>query len=168
MNSNLLFNFTVNKENKTITVEREFDANLPLVWKAWTTAELLDQWWAPKPYRTETKSMDFRDGGSWQYAMISPQNETHWCRLDYKEIKVSKSFSGLDAFSDENGNINTNFPRSFWNNVFSEAAGKTMVNITITFDKLTDLEKIVEMGFKEGFTMGLQNLDALLEDLKKK
>lgn len=49
MNTPLLFDFSVNKENKTIHVTREFAANRELVWKAWTTAELLDQWWAPKP-----------------------------------------------------------------------------------------------------------------------
>jgi len=43
MKTNLQFAFTVNKENKTIHVAREFDANLDLVWKAWTTPELLDQ-----------------------------------------------------------------------------------------------------------------------------
>jgi uncharacterized protein YndB with AHSA1/START domain len=58
-----------------LIVTREFDANSDLVWKAWTTAELLDQWWAPKPYRAETKSLDFREGGVWLYAMVSPENE---------------------------------------------------------------------------------------------
>ena len=43
MNSNLLFDFTVNKENNTIQITREFNANIELVWQAWTTAELLDQ-----------------------------------------------------------------------------------------------------------------------------
>ena len=49
MNPHLHFDFKVNKENNSIQVEREFAADLDLVWAAWTTAELLDQWWAPKP-----------------------------------------------------------------------------------------------------------------------
>ncbi len=168
MNSNLLFDFSVNKENKTIHVKREFAAGLELVWKAWTTAELLDQWWAPKPFRNQTKAMDFRKGGFWLYAMISPENETHWCRLDYQEIDTLKSFSGLDAFCDEQGVIVPNFPRMEWNNVFNEESSNTFVNISIYFDKLEDLEKIIEMGFKEGFTMGMENLDELLITLKGK
>ncbi|MBH2003826.1 MAG: SRPBCC domain-containing protein [Sphingobacteriia bacterium] len=167
MNSNLLFDFSVNKENKTIHVKREFAANLDLVWKAWTTAELLDQWWAPKPYRNQTKSLDFREGGHWLYAMISPKEEIFWCKQDYKEIDLLASFSGLDAFCDESGNINPDFPRSLWENHFSEEADSTTVNITISYDSLADLEKTVEMGFKEGFTMGMQNLDELLLILKK-
>jgi PhnB protein len=165
MNTNLLFDFSVDKENKTINVKREFAANLDLVWKAWTTAELLDRWWAPKPYQTQTKSMDFREGGYWLYAMISPAEEKHWCRADFKTIEILKSFSALDAFCDENGNVTLAFPRSFWTNVFNENAESTAVNISIVYEKLEDLEKIIEMGFKEGFTMGLGNLDELLATL---
>lgn len=167
MNSNLLFDFSVNKENKTIHVKREFDAGLDLVWQAWTTAELLDQWWAPKPFRNQTKTMDFRNGGFWHYAMIGPENETHWAKLDYQEINEQESFSGIDGFCDENANINPDLPRSQWKNTFSETADKTTVDISITFNNLTDLEKTIEMGFKEGFTAGLQNLDTLLINLKK-
>lgn len=163
MNSNLLFDFSVNKENKTINVKREFAATLDLVWNAWTKPELLDQWWAPKPYQTKTKSMDFREGGCWLYAMIAPDGMAHWCRADYQKIDTLKSFSGLDAFCDENGNINEDFPRSLWTNKFSEAAQTTTVNIEIAYKTLEDLEKIIELGFKEGFTMALGNLDQYIE-----
>lgn len=163
MNSNLFFDFSVNKEAKTITVKRDFAATLDLVWAAWTKPELLDQWWAPKPYRTETKTMDFREGGSWFYAMIAPDNTPHWCRADYSKIDPMKSFSALDAFCDEQGNINHDFPRSNWTNSFSENNQTTSVNIVISYKELSDLEKIIEMGFKEGFAMALGNLDQYIE-----
>lgn len=163
MRSNLLFDFTVNKENSTVNVKREFDANLELVWDAWTKPEILDQWWAPKPYRTVTKSMDFREGGMWLYYMISPQNEKHWCRNDYQKITHHKNFSGLDAFCDENGKVNTDMPRTLWTNTFVENAGTTTVNVVAKYESLADLEKIIAMGFKEGFTMALENLDQYLE-----
>jgi hypothetical protein len=80
MNPNLLFDFSVDKDSNTIRVQRQFSADLPLVWDAWTKPELLDQWWAPKLFRNKTKSMGFREGGAWFYAMISPGNVTH-CRF---------------------------------------------------------------------------------------
>ena len=169
MNAALLFDFSVNKDENTIFVQREFAAGLDQVWDAWTKPEILDQWWAPKPYQTRTKSMDFREGGSWLYAMLSPENIAHWCRADYKNIEPQKQFSGLDAFCDEDGNVNKDFPRSLWNNVFSEEATTTTgtttttVNITIKYDSLASLEKIIGLGFKEGFTMALGNLDQYLE-----
>ena len=163
MNTNLLFDFTVNKETNTIHVKREFAANLHFVWDAWTKPELLDLWWAPKPYRTVTKSMDFREGGYWHYRMIGPDNDCHWCRADYEHIDKHVVFSGLDAFCDEAGTVNTDFPRSHWTNRFSENEDVTTVNIVIAYQSLADLEKIVELGFKEGFTMALQNLDQYIE-----
>ncbi|WP_018626539.1 SRPBCC family protein [Niabella aurantiaca] len=168
MNSNLLFDFTVNKENKTIHIQREFDANLELVWQAWTTAELLDQWWAPKPYHIETKTLDLKVGKMWLYAMVSPQDEKLWCKADYKAIETNKLLSWLDAFCDENGNGNNIKPRSFWTNIFTEKNGITTVNITLTHEKPEEIETIIEMGFREGLTMALGNLDELLLTLKTK
>lgn len=161
MKSSLVMNFSVDKEKKTINVEREFAAPLPKVWEAWTKSDILDQWWAPKPWKTRTKSMDFREGGKWQYAMVGPNDETHWCMVDYKTIKPQKSFSGLDAFCDVNGNLNTEMPRMNWKVDFNPTGDSTLVHINITFDDLNDLEKIIEMGFKEGFTSAMENLDEL-------
>lgn len=162
MNANLLFDFTVDKENKKINVKREFAAPLKNVWAAWTQSELLDQWWAPKPWKAKTKSMDFSEGGRWIYAMVGPNGEEHWAIADYKSIEPQKSFSVHDAFSDSDGNINTEMPRSNWTNSFTADGENTLVNISIKYDKVEDLEQYIEMGFKEGFTMGLQNLDELL------
>lgn len=157
------FDFIVDKENNTINAKRAFAADLALVWQAWTEAAILDQWWAPKPYVTKTKFMEFKVGSYWHYAMISPEGEKHWCRADYQQIDILKSFSGLDAFCDENGKVTDSFPRSLWHNEFSQDGENTFVNITIKYSSLNDLEKIIELGFKEGFTMALGNLDQLLE-----
>lgn len=167
MKTILQFDFTVNKEDNTVNVKREFAANLNMVWDAWTKPELLDQWWAPKPYRNKTQSMDFREGGMWLYYMISPENETHWCKNDYDKIQPLKSFSGLDAFCDANGKANMEFPRTYWTISFDENNDKTLVTINAKYDSLEDLEKIISMGFKEGFTMALGNLDDLLSSLNK-
>src|ERR1700754_1255160 len=163
MNPNLQFDFSVNKDTNTINVKRQFAADLPLVWDAWTKPELLDQWWAPKPFQTKTKSMDFREGGVWIYAMVSPENVSHWCRSGYKKIEVRKSISGIDSFGDENGNINTEFPVSEFSNLFDGDNDTTTVSITLVYGSLSDLEKTIQMGFKEGLTKTLENLDQYLE-----
>jgi uncharacterized glyoxalase superfamily protein PhnB/uncharacterized protein YndB with AHSA1/START domain len=163
MNNNLRFDFTVNKDNNTVNVKREFNADLESVWEAWTKPEILDQWWAPKPWRAETKSMNFRQGGFWLYAMVGPENQKHWGRQDYQKIVLQNSFSGTDAFCDENGNVNAEFPKTSFENIFSEANGKTLVTITSKYASREMLEKVMEMGFKEGFTMALENLDQYLE-----
>ncbi|WP_245957549.1 SRPBCC family protein [Chitinophaga flava] len=100
---NLAFDFSVNKENKTITIKREFAAERPLVWDAYTKSELLDQWWAPKPWKARTQSMDFREGGRWLYAMVGPAGEEHWAVADYQTIIKHQQFIGVDAFTDADG-----------------------------------------------------------------
>jgi uncharacterized protein YndB with AHSA1/START domain len=109
--------------------------------------------------------MDFRVGGRWLYAMFSPENEAHWCKNDYHSIDTLKSYSGLDAFCDENGHTNEAFPRTLWTNTFAEKGEITEVKIVAQYEHLEDLEKIIELGFKEGFTMALGNLDELLLSL---
>src|SRR6185503_1774268 len=103
---NLLFDFTVDKATNTIHITREFAADLDLVWDAFTKAEILDQWVAPKPYRLETKEMDFRVGGRWLYTMISPENaaSSRWSLAEFIEIQPKVSFTTKNSFSDENGN----------------------------------------------------------------
>jgi uncharacterized protein YndB with AHSA1/START domain len=166
--SALLLNFSVDKENKRIQVEREFAAPVSKVWAAWTEGQLLDQWWAPKPWKARTKTMNFSVGGSWLYAMIGPEGEEAWCKAEYKSISPLKSFSGEDAFCDASGNINYDFPIAFWTVEFKEKSNSTFVYVEIRFNELADVEKYIEMGFREGFLAAMENLDSLLESTEKK
>jgi uncharacterized protein YndB with AHSA1/START domain len=161
MKSNLLMNFTVDKENSTVNVKREFNAPLADVWSAWTQPEILDQWWAPAPWKARTKKMDFKEGGRRLYAMVGPEGEEHWAIADFTSITPKSNFKYLDAFSDSEGNLNKDFPRSDWNVNFSEQGNSTIVDIVIKHEKLSDLEKIIEMGFKEGFTIAMEGLDEI-------
>ena len=167
MNQENIFNFILDKDNLKIKVERSFNAPLDLVWSAWTEAEILDQWWAPKPYKAETKSMDFSEGGRWLYAMVSPEGQKHWDVKDFKTIVPKKSFSYRSAFCDENGKVNPATTGSMWVNSFVETQGTTLVINEIFGDSLAHLEGHLKNGFKEGFTAGLGNLDEVLVRLQK-
>lgn len=168
MKNNLLFDFIVDKENSKVTVKREFKANLDMVWDMWTKPELLDQWWAPEPYVSKTKSMDFKVGGIRLYAMCGPNGEEHWGLEKYTSISPKTYYEHLNAFCDSEGNMNPDFPRSLWKLNFSSQDDVTRVEISIHHKKWEDLQKYIEMGFKEGFTMTLDSLDTLLKTLKSK
>jgi uncharacterized glyoxalase superfamily protein PhnB/uncharacterized protein YndB with AHSA1/START domain len=164
MNKAILFDFLVDMENRKITVKRSFNAPVDLVWAAWTEAEILDLWWAPKPWRAETKSLDFREGGRWHYAMIGPDGDRQWCLFDYHQITPFKSYSGQDAFCDENAVADDSKPIVKWLNQFNENGdGYTVVDIELEFESLEGLETIIQMGFKEGFTMCMENLDEYIK-----
>ena len=164
MNSLLHFNFSVDKENKQIKVERNFSAPKDLVWAAWTDPDILDLWWAPKPYKNVTISMDLRPNGIWHYYMESPEGEKHYCLFEYMALDPGESYSGSDAFCDEHAVLNNEMPRAHWKNQFSDMGKETRVDILITYPSLGDLETVIKMGFKEGFAMGLSNLDEYLKN----
>ncbi|MCB0429968.1 MAG: SRPBCC domain-containing protein [Flavobacteriales bacterium] len=168
MNKQLISEFLVDKDKKTITIEREFDAELPLVWNAYTQPELLARWWAPKPWQVKTRIMDFRDGGSWHYAMVSPEGQEHWCRINYQKIVPQVSYTATDCFTDAEGNENHEMPSSNWYITFHNQGATTLVRKLLSFDDLAQLENIIKMGFKEGITMTMDALNAMLPEWKKK
>ncbi len=154
---------TVDKATKTVFITRDFDAPLSLVWDAFTKAEILDQWVAPKPYTARTKFMDFRVGGRRFYAMISPEGNEGWLIQKYTSISPKTNFKMFNAFADKDEN--PQLPGSDWDYTFSEENSKTIVRITIYNESLARLEKMIEMGFKEGYAASMVNLENLLATL---
>lgn len=157
--------FIVNKETKTVSITKEFDAERDLVWDAYTKPELLDQWWAPRPFASRTKVMEFREDGRRFYAMVSPEGQERWAVQRYTSITPKTNFKFVNAFADENEN--PELPGSDWDLNFSEQDGKTKVHISIYNESLERLERMIEMGFKEGFTMTLGQLTELLAEMQK-
>jgi uncharacterized protein YndB with AHSA1/START domain len=156
---NLLFDFSVDKTTNTIFITREFDAGLALVWDAFTKADILDKWWAPEPWASKTKIMDFKVGGRRFFAMVGPEGQERWLIQKYTSISPKTNFKMSSAFAD--AAENPELPGSEWDHNFSEQNGITTVSITI-FNEVSDrMEKLLE-GFREGFTMALNNLENLL------
>ena len=163
MNNNLLFEFTVDKAAKKVFITRVFDAELSLVWDAFTKAEILDQWVAPKPFVSRTKSMEFKVGGTRVYAMVSPEGHERWAIQRYTSISPKTNFKMSNAFADKDGNAE--LPGSDWDYTFTEENGKTKVSITIYNESRERMERLIEMGFTEGFKASMRNLEVLLETL---
>lgn len=154
-------NFTA--EQNKLRVTRTFDAPLELVWRAWTEAELLDQWWAPKPWQSKTKSMAFKEGGTRLYAMIGPEGEEHWGITTYTSIAPTTSFSGEDAFCDSDGLINEEFPVATFVNQFVANENQTTVKIETAYASEEQLKQVIAMGMKEGLSLAFEHLDEFIK-----
>ncbi|MBK6989543.1 MAG: SRPBCC domain-containing protein [Bacteroidetes bacterium] len=165
MKNDLLFDFTVDKAAKTVYITREFDAELSLVWDAFTQKEILDQWSAPAPYKAKTKYMNFVVGGKRFYAMVSPDGQENWVIQEYTSITPKMNFKMLNAFADKDEN--PQLPGSEWEYNFSEQNGITKVNITIFNESFDRMERLLE-GFQQGFSMTLENLESLLTNKSQK
>ena len=158
--------FVIDKATKMVYITEEFAAERDLVWDAYTKPELLDQWWAPKPFASRTKEMDFKEGGRRFYAMVSPEGAERWVVQKYTSINPKTDFKFFNAFADEHENLD--LPGSDWDLNFSEQDGTTTVRISIYNESLERLERMVAMGFKEGSAAQLDNLKELLEQMQAK
>lgn len=167
MKNTMQFDFLVDKEKNTITVKREFAAGRQLIWDCHTKSELLDQWFAPKPFTTKTKSMKFNEGGHWIYAMVDPEGKEYWGRTDYMKINPIDGYTALDGFCNDKGEVNPELPRANWVVTFKDVADNTLVQTVVKYNSLADLETVINMGMKEGLTSTLERLDDLLLVLKK-
>ncbi len=150
-----------------LKIKRLFDAPLPLVWEAWTNSKLLDQWWAPEPWKSETKFMNFKPGGYRLYAMVGPDGTTHWSRMDYDDIIIHQEFSGQDSFCDEQGISNPQLPSSQFVNRFVDFEDHTKIISDFIYESEEAIEMVLKMGMKEGLEAACENLDKLLTKLHK-
>ena len=166
---NPLFDFNLDRTTNTIHITREFDADIDLVWDAFTKSEILDQWTAPKPYTLRTKEMDFREGGRWLYTMLapdkpSPDSGSRYSLVDFIKIQPKTSFSSRNCFADENGKqLGEAF--SLVMNTFTAGDGTTTYRMEKKFNDLATLEMFATNGFKEGVAMGYENLEKILRSL---
>lgn len=158
----LQFDFLADKEKNTLTIRREFMANRQLVWDCYTKSDLLDRWFAPKPFTTKTKSMEFREGGHWHYAMVEPDGKEYWSWVGYHKINPIDSYTSSDAFCNEKGEINTDLPQAKWTVTFTDKNENTLVETIVHYQSLADLETIIEMGMEQGMMATLEKLDELL------
>jgi len=149
--------------NRKIFMDRTFDATIEKVWNAWTDRETLDLWWAPKQWKTNTKSILFETGGYWHYSMNGPNGECHWVIVKYIYVEQQKHFHGKDNFCDEQGDVVAGFPGKEWKVTFTAVEDTTRVKVELTFESEQQMIQLIEMGFERGFAMAHTNLDEILE-----
>jgi uncharacterized protein YndB with AHSA1/START domain len=109
--------------------------------------------------------MNFEVGGKRFNAMVSPEGLERWSIQEYTSITPKTNFKMYNAFADKDEN--PELPGSEWDYNFSEQNGITKVSITIFNESFDRMEMLLE-GFKEGFTMTLNNLEKLLATLSQR
>ena len=157
------FVFETDLAAKTIHIAREFNAPIEKVWKAFTDADLLEKWIAPKPWTAETKTWDFTVGGIWLYAMVGTEGQKHWVYTEFTAIENGSAISQTGMFCDADGNPVTAAPKSYGVTKFSSIDGnKTKVDMVKIFEEESTIKMFVQGGFKEGTAMTFTQLDELL------
>jgi uncharacterized protein YndB with AHSA1/START domain len=151
---------TVTKDaaNRSLTMERVFDASRDKVWAAWTDSKALAAWWGPRGWETTNKEFNFSVGGHWLYGMKcldEAQGEwfgqTSWGKATYTDISEPDTFTYKDAFADENGQVDPKMPVMEVTMEFVEQAdGQTLVRSISVFETQEAYEQVIAMGVEQG------------------
>ena len=151
---------------KRLVIERSYSSPQAKVWRAWTNAELLAKWWGPETWPASSASFDFRVGGHWHYYMTGPDGTQAWGKLEYTEIRPTELLCALDYFSDAAGAKSSELPESRWRVEFrADGPAATRLVTTISFENEADVQRLIDMGFEQGYVSALSNLEKLLATL---
>nr|WP_240491696.1 SRPBCC domain-containing protein [Flavivirga aquatica] len=73
-------------KNRTLTIEKTFNAPLKLVWETWTKPEHIVKWWAPNGMDVKVLEHDFTIGGKWKYSMLIPDGVNLFLKVFIKKL----------------------------------------------------------------------------------
>lgn len=162
--------------SKEFVFIRTVDAPRELVWKAYSEAERLAQWWGPKGCKLIMGSLDFRPGGIFHYGMEWSTGNVMWGRFVYREMVPPERLTFITSFSDEKGGVtrapfNEHWPLEVMNAMtFEETGRKTKITIrSIPINSTEEEHKAFEGFFdsmNQGYSGTLDKLDAYLEKVQ--
>jgi len=144
--------------DEQILVTREFDAPKHLVFKAWTTPELIKRWWNAKRGEVTIAEVDLRVGGKWRYVMVTPDGTEVGFHGEFREIVPDERIVYTEVFEgvpdgDDDPSMNTL--------TLTEADGRT----TATMLTEVSSQEVRDMILATGMEDGLQDALDLLEEV---
>lgn len=150
-------------DSTTLVYERIINAPRERVWQAWTDPRQLEKWWGPRGWTTTVYTMDVRPGGTWHYCIREDDGEMEsWNLAIYQDIDAPSRLNYVDAFSDKDGNVNTEMPRLPIEVTFFEEDGKTRLYSVSHLDSVEALEELKAMGMEQGLAETWDRLEELV------
>lgn len=146
-------------KNRTLTLEKVFDAPLELVWEAWTTSDHIVRWWAPQGMNLKVIEHDFRVGGKWKYTMAMPDGNEFVSEGVYKEIIDKKKIVTSADFRPMTENVEIHA-------LFERQGDTTKFIFSVIHETEEYCKKQEEMGFYNGWGSAFDRLASLLMETK--
>jgi uncharacterized protein YndB with AHSA1/START domain len=162
------------KKSEPFVISRVFDAPREHVWKAWTEAAQLKQWWGPAGFKVHTCKVDLRPGGVFLYGMTTPDGKDMWGRFVYREIQAPKKLVFIVSFSDPRGGVtrhpwSADWPLQTLSTVtFEEQGRKTKVTVQWVPHDATEVERKTFDEGRDSMKQGWSGtMDQFADYLKK-
>lgn len=138
-----------------ILVTKTFDAPIDLVWKLYTQAEMIRQWWGWENSDVEIEKLDVRVGGEWRYSDKNSEGNTFYGV--YKEVNEPTKLVYTFIWQ---GLPDKEMTESL---MFEERDGKTFMTDLSTFASKEDRDGMIATGMEEGMAVGFKRMDTALE-----
>src|SRR5688500_9828143 len=146
--------------DEQILIKREFDAPKHLVYKAWTTPELVKRWWNAKRGEVTVAEIDLRVGGSWRYVMVTDDGFEVGFHGEYREIVPNERIVSTEVYEGmpEAEAVNTV--------TFTEVDGRTTLTIVVHHTSKEHRDAHIESGMEDGLQDGLDLLEQVAVSLR--
>jgi uncharacterized protein YndB with AHSA1/START domain len=156
-------NVTSDASALAVRFTSEYDAPAERVWQMWADPRRLERWWGPPTYPATFVDHDLRPQGRMSYYMTGPGGDRHhgWWRVTAVEAPRRIEFD--NGMADENGEPVAHPPAMRVVVTLSErAGGGTRMEISAIFPSIEAMDTFLSMGFKEGLTGAMGQIDAIL------
>lgn len=169
------FDFNISRQHNLnldeyplIEVTRTFHAPVEQIWKAWSDAELIKQWWGPEGYSVQSMKIDFRESGKFLFAMKGPDGKVVWDTGIFEEIIPNKKIINTDRFCDKNGSpisarevgMSENWPDQLYITIEFEALSTEQTKMMIRYE---GIPKEMHDDFVKGRNSSIDKLQKLVE-----
>ncbi|WP_430905770.1 SRPBCC family protein [Maribacter sp. 2-571] len=144
--------------NRTLTLERTFNAPIALVWEAWTQSEHIAQWWAPNGMALDVVEHDFSVGGKWKYTMEMPDGNQFISEGVYSEIVPQKKIVTSADFRPMTEGVALHIQ-------FEADGDKTKFTFSVVHETEEYCKQQEKMGIYNGWGSAFERLATLLGTL---
>lgn len=149
-----------NVKNRTLTLNKTFDAPIEVVWEAWTRPEHIIQWWAPKGMNIKLIEHDFKVGGRWKYTMPMPDGSEFSSEGNYLEIVEFKKIVTTADFKPMTEGVEMHV-------LFEQTGTKTNFTFSIIHPSEEYCKQQEKMGFYNGWGSAFDRLGTFVKTLTK-
>ena len=147
--------------DEQILITREFDAPKHLVYKAWTTPELVKRWWHAKRGEMTVAEIDLRVGGKWRYVMVTADGFEVGFHGEYREIVPNERIVTTEIYEGLPEGVPEEEAATVDTATFTEVDGRTTLTILVQATSKVSRDAIIDSGMEAG----LQDALALLEQV---
>jgi uncharacterized protein YndB with AHSA1/START domain len=152
--------------DEQIRITRDFDAPRHLVYKAWTTPELVKRWWNAKRGEVTVAEIDLRVGGKWRYAMVTPNGFEVAFHGEYREIVPNERLVTTEIYEGLPEGVSEEDAATLNTATFDEEDGHTRLTIVVQAKNKASRDAIVESGMEAGLQDALDLAEEVVLSLR--